>query len=180
MRVLVSGGCGFIGSALVLHLVEDLGHDVLNVDALTYAANPLSLAGLENNSRHRLVRADICAAPFIKDLVAEFAPHAVMHLAAESHVDRSITGPAAFVRTNVLGTQSMLDATRSYWEGLPPSNKQSFRFCMSQPMKFMDPSAPKERSTKTAATIRDRHILLQRRLPIIWYELGARPMDFRF
>src|SRR5664279_4686849 len=94
LRILVTGGCGFIGSALVLHLVEDLGHEVLNVDALTYAANPTSLAGLGDDPRHRLVRADICEAPRMRALVAEFAPDAIMHLAAESHVDRSITGPA--------------------------------------------------------------------------------------
>jgi dTDP-glucose 4,6-dehydratase len=128
LRILVTGGCGFIGSALVLHLVEDLGHEVLNVDALTYAANPTSLAGLGDDPRHRLVRADICEAPRMRALVAEFAPDAIMHLAAESHVDRSITGPAAFVRTNVLGTQSMLEAARDYWEGLPAERREDFRF----------------------------------------------------
>ena len=128
MRILVTGGCGFIGSALVLHLIEDLGHEVLDVDSLTYAANPLSLAGLDNDSRHRFVQADICDALRMEALVAEFAPDAIMHLAAESHVDRSITGPAAFVRTNVLGTQSMLEAARAYWEGLQSGRKQAFRF----------------------------------------------------
>src|ERR1700712_1125948 len=91
MRILVTGGCGFIGSALVLHLVQDLGHEVATLDALTYAANPISLQPLANDSRHRLVEADICDPAAVHALYAEFRPEAVMHLAAESHVDRSIT-----------------------------------------------------------------------------------------
>ena len=128
MRVLVTGGCGFIGSALVLHLMQDLGHEVLTVDAMTYAANPLSLAPLAQDRRHRLVEADICDAPRMRVLVSEFRPDAIMHLAAESHVDRSITSPGAFVRTNVVGTQAMLDAARAYWDGLPAAGKDAFRF----------------------------------------------------
>ncbi|PSC03688.1 dTDP-glucose 4,6-dehydratase, partial [Alsobacter soli] len=128
MRVLVTGGCGFIGSALVLHLVQDLGHEVLTVDGMTYAANPLSLAPLAQDRRHRLVEADICDAPRMRVLVSEFRPDAIMHLAAESHVDRSITSPGAFVRTNVVGTQAMLDAARAYWDGLPAAGKDAFRF----------------------------------------------------
>ncbi|MCJ2108158.1 GDP-mannose 4,6-dehydratase, partial [Methylobacterium sp. E-041] len=89
MRILVTGGCGFIGSALVLHLVRDLGHDVLTLDALTYAANPVSLAPLAEDPRHRLVEADICDADAVRAAFADFRPDAVMHLAAESHVDRS-------------------------------------------------------------------------------------------
>jgi dTDP-glucose 4,6-dehydratase len=128
MRVLVTGGAGFIGSALVLHLVRDLGHDVLTVDALTYAANPASLDALAGDGRHRLVEADICDAPRMRVLMSDFRPDAVMHLAAESHVDRSITGPGAFVRTNVVGTQVLLDAARAYWDGLPAAGKDAFRF----------------------------------------------------
>jgi dTDP-glucose 4,6-dehydratase len=128
MRLLVTGGGGFIGSALVLLLVERLGHDVLNVDLLTYAANPASLGQLKNHPRYRLVEADICDEPRMEALVEEFKPDAVMHLAAESHVDRSITGPAAFIRTNVLGTQSLLEATRAYWNKLSAERKDDFRF----------------------------------------------------
>ena len=128
MRILVTGGCGFIGSALVLLLVRELGHDVLTVDAMTYAANPISLAPLAGDSRHRMVEADICDGPRMRALMADFAPDAVMHLAAESHVDRSITEPGAFVRTNVLGTQAMLDAARGYWDGLSADRKAAFRF----------------------------------------------------
>ena len=128
MKILVTGGAGFIGSALVLHLVNDLGHEVLNVDALTYAANPTSLALLQNDPRHRLVEADICDAPRMQALMSEYKPDAVMHLAAESHVDRSISGPGAFVRTNVVGTQIMLDAARSHWDRLKGAAKDAFRF----------------------------------------------------
>ena len=128
MRILVTGGCGFIGSALVLHLVRDLGHEVLTLDALTYAANPVSLDSLADDSRHRLVEADICDADAVRAAFAEFAPEAVMHLAAESHVDRSITDPGAFIQTNVIGTQVMLDAARGHYEALPAEAKARFRF----------------------------------------------------
>ncbi|WP_407521224.1 dTDP-glucose 4,6-dehydratase [Methylobacterium oryzisoli] len=128
MRILVTGGCGFIGSALVLHLVQDLGHEVLTLDALTYAANPYSLAPLKGDARHRLAEADICDAERVGALFEEFRPQAVMHLAAESHVDRSITGPAAFIRTNVVGTQVMLEAARAHYTGLDGPEKERFRF----------------------------------------------------
>lgn len=127
-RILVTGGCGFIGSALVLHLVEDLGREVATLDALTYAANPISLASLDGNPRHRLVTGDICDPAAVHALYAEFRPDAVMHLAAESHVDRSITDPGAFIRTNVVGTQVMLDGARTYWESLDGEARAAFRF----------------------------------------------------
>ncbi|KQQ06452.1 dTDP-glucose 4,6-dehydratase [Methylobacterium sp. Leaf122] len=128
MRILVTGGCGFIGSALVLHLVQDLGHEVLTLDAMTYAANPISLQPLADDPRHRLEQADICDPARVHALYAEFKPEAVMHLAAESHVDRSITDPGAFVRTNVIGTQVMLDGARTHWESLDREAKAQFRF----------------------------------------------------
>ena len=128
MRILVTGGCGFIGSALVLHLVNDLGHDVCTLDAMTYAANPASLAPLADNPRHRLVEADICDRVAVQKAYADFKPEAVMHLAAESHVDRSITDPGAFVRTNVIGTQTMLDGARGHYEMLPEAERKTFRF----------------------------------------------------
>ncbi|MHC2003114.1 dTDP-glucose 4,6-dehydratase [Methylobacterium sp. CM6241] len=127
-RILVTGGCGFIGSALVLHLVEDLGREVATLDALTYAANPISLASLDGNPRHRLVTGDICDPAAVHALYAEFRPDAVMHLAAESHVDRSITDPGAFICTNVVGTQVMLDGARTYWESLDGEARAAFRF----------------------------------------------------
>ncbi|HEX8417387.1 MAG TPA: dTDP-glucose 4,6-dehydratase [Methylobacterium sp.] len=128
MRILVTGGCGFIGSALVLHLVAELGHTVATLDALTYAANPVSLDSLANDPRHRLVEGDICDPDAVHALYAAFEPEAVMHLAAESHVDRSITDPGAFVRTNVIGTQVMLDGARSHYERLSGEARARFRF----------------------------------------------------
>ncbi|AWN36109.1 dTDP-glucose 4,6-dehydratase [Methylobacterium radiodurans] len=128
MRILVTGGCGFIGSALVLHLVQDLGHEIATLDALTYAANPISLQPLADNPRHRLIQADICDADALARAFAEVRPQAVMHLAAESHVDRSITGPGAFIRTNVVGTQVLLEAARRYYETLSGADKEGFRF----------------------------------------------------
>lgn len=113
MRILVTGGAGFIGSTLVRLLVSR-GHQVLNIDKLTYAGNPRSLADLEGNPAHTLLQADICTEAAMRQAFADFRPDAVMHLAAESHVDRSIDGPMEFVRTNVLGTAALLQATRDY------------------------------------------------------------------
>jgi dTDP-glucose 4,6-dehydratase len=128
MRILVTGGCGFIGSALVLRLVQRLGHEVATFDALTYAANTASLAPLEGDPRRRMIKGDVCDPAAVAHAFASFRPDAVMHLAAESHVDRSIAAPADFVRTNVLGAQVMLDGARAYWEGLGGAERERFRF----------------------------------------------------
>ncbi len=128
MRILVTGGAGFIGSALVDHLVRECGHEVVTIDALTYAANPASLDALKGDPRHRLIEADIADLGRMRAAFGEVRPEAVIHLAAETHVDRSIQGPGAFVRTNVLGTQVLLDAARGAYEALEGEAKARFRF----------------------------------------------------
>lgn len=128
MRVLVTGGAGFIGSAVCRRLVREPGWQVLNVDKLTYAASPASVAGLEDRPNYRFSRTDVCDRAAIDALVGEFAPEAVLHLAAESHVDRSITGSAAFLATNVVGTHTLLEAALAYWERLPAPRRAAFRF----------------------------------------------------
>ncbi len=127
MRILVTGGAGFIGSAVCRHLVG-AGHDVLNVDKLTYAGNLASLTAIHNDPRYRFARADIRDRAAIDALFAEFRPDGVMHLAAESHVDRSISSSGEFVETNITGTFVMLEAARAYWSGLDAANKEAFRF----------------------------------------------------
>lgn len=128
MRVLVTGGAGFIGSALVRHLVLERGYEVLTVDKLTYAGTQTSLKAVEGRANHRFLKADICDERLINEAFASFRPDRVMHLAAESHVDRSITGARAFIETNVIGTFNMLECARSYWTSLPPNGKEQFRF----------------------------------------------------
>ena len=128
LRILVTGGAGFIGSALVRHLVRETPHEVLNVDKLTYAGNLTSLAPVDNSPRYRFLQADICDGAAIAKALAEFRPDVVTHLAAESLVDRSIDGPAAFIETNIVGTFTMLNATLEYWRQLDDEAKARFRF----------------------------------------------------
>ena len=128
MRVFVTGGAGFIGSALVRHLIANSPHEVLNLDKLTYAGVLESLDEVADNPRYRFVRGDICDGPLVRSLLAEFQPDVIAHLAAESHVDRSIDGPADFIDTNVVGTFSMLEQALDYWRALDPERQKAFRF----------------------------------------------------
>ena len=116
--LLVTGGAGFIGSNLVLQTIAAAGEPVLNLDKLTYAGNRDNLEGLRGDARHVFVQGDICDRALVRRLLAEHRPRAVLHLAAESHVDRSIEGPAEFVQTNVVGTFALLEEARAYWSGL--------------------------------------------------------------
>ena len=128
MRILVTGGAGFVGSALVRHLIQETGHSVLNVDKLTYAATCASLAAVANHPRYEFLRGDIRDQALLADAFRRFRPEAVMHLAAETHVDRSIDGPEVFVETNVAGTLRLLEAARAYWIELKSGPKAAFRF----------------------------------------------------
>ncbi|WLI10514.1 MULTISPECIES: dTDP-glucose 4,6-dehydratase [Pseudomonas] len=127
-KILVTGGSGFIGSAVVRHLINETTCTVANVDKLTYAGNPDSLSSIAESPRYHFFEVDICDAQALDQVFATFQPDAVMHLAAESHVDRSIDGPADFIQTNIVGTYTLLEATRRYWNGLSEEGKQAFRF----------------------------------------------------
>ena len=127
-KILVTGGAGFIGSAVVRHIIENTQDSVVNVDKLTYAGNLESLESVENNLRYTFEQVDICDAKALACVFEQHKPDAVMHLAAESHVDRSIDGPAAFIETNIVGTYTLLEAARTYWNTLSNEGKTAFRF----------------------------------------------------
>lgn len=128
MKILVTGGAGFIGSAVIRHIINDTNDEVLNLDKLTYAGNLESLASIENNPRYQFAQVDICDAIAVKQLFNDFQPDLVMHLAAESHVDRSIDGPSDFIQTNIVGTYNLLEVARSYWQTLTDDKKANFKF----------------------------------------------------
>jgi dTDP-glucose 4,6-dehydratase len=128
MKFIVTGGAGFIGSAVCRHLVTSYGCSVVNVDKLTYASNLASLVGIADSPRYAFHQIDICDREAVEQVFAEEQPDAIIHLAAESHVDRSITGPAAFIKTNIVGTYELLEVARTYWERLPGKRKDRFRF----------------------------------------------------
>lgn len=128
MKYLITGGAGFIGSAVIRHIIHNTNNEVLNVDKLTYAGNLESLISVSENPRYQFSQTDICDRSALEQIFNEFQPDAVMHLAAESHVDRSISGPYAFIETNIIGTYQLLEAARQYWNSLEAPAKENFRF----------------------------------------------------
>jgi len=128
MKIIVTGGAGFIGGAVIRHLINNTKHKVCNLDKLTYAGNLNSLSSVENNNRYSFSQKDICDYDAVKTLFEEFQPDIIMHLAAESHVDRSIENPRDFLDTNILGTFNLLTVSKAYWENLPEDRKATFRF----------------------------------------------------
>jgi dTDP-glucose 4,6-dehydratase len=128
MRILITGGCGFIGSAVVRRLIRQTGHEVTTLDKMTYAASLDALEEAHGHQRHRIIEADVADGRAVRDAFAACDPDWVMHLAAETHVDRSIDGPAPFIQSNVVGTFTMLEAAREHWQGLVPARRAGFRF----------------------------------------------------
>jgi len=128
MKIVVTGGAGFIGSAVIRHLIRQTTHEVVNVDALTYAGNLANVEEVSSDPRYQFAQMDICDAAAVRQLFEHHRPDRIMHLAAESHVDRSIDGPAAFIQTNVVGTYTLLEAARSHWSTLTGSARDQFRF----------------------------------------------------
>ncbi|WP_171536903.1 dTDP-glucose 4,6-dehydratase [Acinetobacter terrestris] len=128
MKILVTGGAGFIGSAVIRHIIKNTEHHVLNIDKLTYAGNLESLISISDNPRYQFSETDICDHAAVEQLFSDFQPDIVMHLAAESHVDRSIDGPAAFITTNIVGTYTLLEVARKYWQNLDEGKKSKFKF----------------------------------------------------
>lgn len=128
MKLLVTGGAGFIGSAVIRHIITNTSDEVVNLDKLTYAGNLESLAEVSNSERYAFEQVDICSSAEVDRVLAQHRPDAIMHLAAESHVDRSIDGPADFIETNIVGTYTLLEATRQYWQALEGDKKDHFRF----------------------------------------------------
>ena len=155
MRVLVTGGAGFIGSAACRRLIAD-GISVVNADKLTYAANPKSLAVIAHHPRYAFERADICDRAAMDRIFGQYQPDAVLHLAAESHVDRSITDAAAFIHTNVVGTYQLLEAARQYWQALSPgpSRRVPVRSCLDRrSLRLAGPGGPFSRGYPISAEL---------------------------
>ena len=150
MKILVTGGAGFIGSAVIRHIISNTSDAVVNVDKLTYAGNLESLADVSQSPRYVFERVDICDRDQVDRVLREHQPDAIMHLAAESHVDRSISGPSEFIQTNIIGTYTLLEAARQYWATLDDTRKGCFRFHhISTDEVYGDLEGPQELFTET-------------------------------
>lgn len=152
MNILVTGGAGFIGSAVIRNIIKNTDDSIVNVDKLTYAGNVESLSEIENNERYTFEQVDICNRAELDRVFEQYQPDAVMHLAAESHVDRSIDGPAEFIETNIVGTYQLLEATRQYWNQLDEARKSAFRFHhISTDEVYGDLESPEDLFTETTS-----------------------------
>ncbi|EIK46687.1 dTDP-D-glucose-4,6-dehydratase [Cellvibrio sp. BR] len=150
MKIIVTGGAGFIGSAVIRHIINNTRDEVINLDKLTYAGNLESLTSIDSHERYRFEQVDICDRNKLDRVFTQYQPDAIMHLAAESHVDRSIDGPAAFIETNIVGTYQLLEASRNYWKDLPETRKAAFRFHhISTDEVYGDLEGPEDLFTET-------------------------------
>ncbi len=178
-RIIVTGGAGFIGSALIRHLLKQTNYDVLNIDSLTYAGNLSSLKSVDNFQNYHFEKADICDKPKISNLIDNYNPDWIINLAAETHVDRSINSPIAFINTNLVGTFNLLEATRGYWERLTDEKKGDFRFLhvstdevygsLGEKGKFSEKSAYMPNSPYSASKAGSDHLIKA------WYETYGLP-----
>ena len=179
MRIVVTGGAGFIGSAVVAYLIEHTDHEVLVIDKLTYAGNIASLEPLDGHPRYQFRRLDICNRAGLAEVFAQYDPDAVMHLAAESHVDRSIDAPADFINTNVVGTYALLEAALAHWRTLQGSRALAFRFHHVSTDEVFGALSEDGLFTRTPAMTLDRPTRPAKRHPIIWCEPGDTRLDCR-
>jgi dTDP-glucose 4,6-dehydratase len=181
MKILITGGCGFIGSAVIRQALACAGTEIVNVDKLTYAAMPEALGDAANSGQYRLEQADICDGQAMARIFAEHQPDGVMHLAAESHVDRSIDNPSPFIHTNIVGVYTLLETAYRYWAGLPPERKDAFRFHhvstdeVYGSLSFTDPpftetTAYKPRSAYSASKASGDHLVRA------WHETYGLPV----
>lgn len=180
MQFLITGGAGFIGSALIRWLIQHTEHDIINVDKLTYAGNLCALYSVETHPRYHFEQTDICDGQMMAHILSQYRPDAAIHLAAESHVDRSIDAPAAFMQTNIIGTYTLLEAARNYYEKLTAEKKRNFVFYIFLPMKCM--AMWRKITPYPRKMLRMRQVVripLQKPLPIIWLTLGTALMACR-
>ena len=179
-KVLVTGGAGFIGSAVIRYLLEQPQVSVVNVDKLTYAGNLDSFSTVSASPRYSFVEADICDRAALRRVLAEHAPDAIMNLAAESHVDRSIDSPDAFLQTNLVGTGRLLQAVLAYWLEQDEASARPFAFYMSRPMRFTGIwRRPTRRFGRPMRTRQARRMPPPKPGPTTWSELGGAPTSFR-
>ena len=172
--IFVTGGAGFVGSAVVRHLLDDTGAFVLNIDKLTYASNLSSIPQASGNSRYALAKVDICNGTDLRTLFERYKPDAVMNLAAESHVDRSIDGPAEFIETNIVGTFTLLEETLRYWRDLNSAKRGTFRFLHVSTDEVYGSLGSRACLRKTRLMHRIRLIRQARPLPTISFAPGMR------
>ena len=173
-KILVTGGAGFIGSNLIRLIISQTPHQVLNMDKLTYAGNLDSLSEIAEDPRYRFLQADIASSKDVEAAFKEFQPNWIMNLAAETHVDRSIDGPADFIQTNIVGTFNLLKVANSYYCSLKPSSSNRFDSFMSRRTKFMVRwTWMRQLFPNRQGTTPTRPIQRAKRLPIIWYGRGT-------